>query len=51
MGFFDKFKKKKEDQGNNASEKSVQNDQPSNTGTPGEKRAKRYTSDGKPIYD
>jgi hypothetical protein len=48
MGFLDRFKKKNEAQGN-ASTASAQKDstQPPAAG----KRIKKYTSEGKPIYE
>lgn len=44
MGFFDRFKKKREDQADTQEQKDTSQPQ---TG----KRVKKYTSDGKPIYD
>jgi len=48
MGFLDRFKKKNEQQGNTQNT-SPQKDssQPPTTG----KRIKKYTSEGKPIYE
>jgi len=46
MGFLDKFRKKSEQQSNGA-EKQKDSNQPPTTG----KRIKKYTSEGKPIYE
>ena len=49
MGFLDKFRKKNEQPSNTQTSASNQKDssQPSTTG----KRIKKYTSEGKPIYE
>jgi hypothetical protein len=44
MGFLDRFKKKKEDQPETKEQK--ESEQP-----PAGKRIKKYTSDGKPVYE
>lgn len=46
MGFLDRFRKKNEQQSNDA-EKQKESSQPPATG----KRIKKYTSEGKPIYE
>ena len=46
MGFFDRFNKKG-DQGTDAQKEKKGSSQPQTTG----KRIKKYTSDGKPIYE
>ena len=46
MGFLDKFKKKNEPQSNDAPQKS-DSSQSQTTG----KRIKKYTSEGKPVYE
>ena len=46
MGFLDKFRKKNEPQ-NTETHQQNESDQPPATG----KRIKRYTSEGKPIYE
>ena len=48
MGFLDKFKKKKEDENKGD---STSKDQPANNSTTSNKRIKKYTSDGKPVYE
>jgi hypothetical protein len=49
MGFLDRFKKKGEQQSSEKSSADKQKDssQPQTTG----KRIKKYTSDGKPVYE
>jgi hypothetical protein len=46
MGFFDRFKKKNDPQSNDTQQKTDSN-QPPTTG----KRIKKYTSEGKPVYE
>jgi hypothetical protein len=57
MGFLDKFKKKGQEKtstGTSSNTEASTSYSPSNNTTPtsaGQKRIKKYTSDGKPIYE